>query len=519
MNVVARKPVGVGLRKARTRRPTDPLLEAHLEKLGLISVSAYKLWCRRNGFSMDLDKSDADRQAELELIRKQKDERSHDPRRAEYIKRIAAGDLDGKPVTEFNSRIKKLFAEVRHVASAKVALLRLLLHVERHGNLLSTAVGSKTFGNTQRNQVIAGLSQLALHHRDWIRPPEDWRPANSKPAINFRYLAAHLLAKYHVPPCLNAAWFESDPHEAAIQQQWYKYIGGGQNIRTARALPFRLTKRAAHLFMTESFGYPPPLVMLRWAQIRAINPEIKMSRLWHIHSHERIHARANADFWTSVIHFLLNNPMLEPNYIGAVIDYIHYTKFEPRRVPQPDGSVRMLPPVHPNFSVKGRSMAKLVREVDDWHEQLSGEEYDYLEEWESSGIRAFSLTENNDALKGRIQWSIHELCTSALVQLEGRVMHHCVGSYVKKCTSGEASIWSLRSKKDEEDAEQHHILTIAVDNKKRKVTQPLGKYNLKPQESRTRRQHRKTDSNYRTALNESARILALWRRQENLGFD
>ena len=160
-----------------------------------------------------------------------------------------------------------------------------------------------------------------------------------------------------------------------------------------------------------------------------------------------------------------------------------------------------------------------MRGVDDWHEQLSGEEYDYVEEWEPSSLRAFALTETNEALNARIQWSIQELCTSALLQLEGRMMHHCVGSYVKKCKSGEASIWSLRSRKDEGDdeAEQHHILTIAVDNKKRKVTQALGKFNLRPQASRTSRQQRKTDSNYRAALNESARILALWRRQEGLG--
>jgi len=272
--------------------------------------------------------------------------------------------------------------------------------------------------------------------------------------------------------------------------------------------------------MTMGHVWMSPLSALRWAQIQAINSDMKASLHWEIDSHERIRGRDNADFWTSIIHFLLNNPMLEGNYVGAIIDYIHYTKFERRRVPQPDGSVRMDPPVHPNFAIKGRSIDKLVREVDDWHEQLSGEEYDYVEEWEPSSLRAFALTETNEALNARIEWSIQELCTSALLQLEGRMMHHCVGSYVKKCKSGEASIWSLRSRKDEGDdeTEQHHILTIAVDNKKRKVTQALGKFNLKPQASRTSRQQRKTDSNYRAALNESARILALWRRQEGLGY-
>jgi len=424
------------------------------------------------------------------------------------------------PPARSNVRIRNLFSDVGRTDGGGNALLRLLLHVEKHGNLLTTAIGYKALGQTSRNQVMAGLSQLACHHRDWIRQPEEWHSAGRgarKPAVHFRSLADHLLAKYPVPRCLNAAWFEADPEEAAIQQEWYKHIGRGQNIRTAKCLPFRLTRRAAHLFMTIGYGGQAPLGALRSAQIRAINGDMKPMVYWSIVSHERIRGRDNADFWTSIIHFLLNHPMLETNYIGAIIDYVHYTKFECRRVSQPDGSVRMEPPVHPNFAIKGRSINKLVREADDWHEQLSVEAYDYVEDWEPSSLRTFALTEYNEALRARIRWTIQELCTSALLQLEGRMMHHCVGSYAKECISGKASIWSLRSRRGEEDAEQHHILTIAVDNKRRKVTQALGKYNLKPQASRTRRQQRRTDSNYRIALNESARILALWRQQESLG--
>ncbi|MFP6645094.1 MAG: PcfJ domain-containing protein [Candidatus Latescibacterota bacterium] len=53
------------------------------------------------------------------------------------------------------------------------------------------------------------------------------------------------------------------------------------------------------------------------------------------------------------------------------------------------------------------------------------------------------LTENNDKLDAR-QWTVQELRTSALLQVEGRMMHHCVGSYTRRCINGEVSIWSLR---------------------------------------------------------------------------
>ena len=98
------------------------------------------------------------------------------------------------------------------------------------------------------------------------------------------------------------------------------------------------------------------------------------------------------------------------------------------------------------------------------------------------------------------------------------MLHHCVGSYAKRCIAGENSIWSVRYKTDDEEAEQRHVLTIAVDNKKRKVTQARGKFNLQPHGTVSNKKHRKTDDSYRVALRESARVMALWRREEGLGF-
>jgi len=260
------------------------------------------------------------------------------------------------------------------------------------------------------------------------------------------------------------------------------------------------------------------MMMLRRAQITALCDDIGAGRAWSISADERIMGRDHADFWTGIIHFLLNNPMLERSYIGPLIDYIHHTKFEERRIPQPDGSVRIAPPEHPRFAIKARGISKLVREVDAWHEQLTGEEYDHVQEWEPSGIGGFTLSEDNEKLGARIHWTIQELGNSALLQVEGRVLHHCVGSYAKRCIAGENSIWSVRYKTDDEEAEQRHVLTIAVDNKKRKVTQARGKFNLQPHGTVSNKKHRKTDDSYRVALRESARVMALWRREEGLGF-
>ena len=500
----------------RTEIEAAPI-ENHLEALGLISTSAYKLWCRRNGFSMSLDKTAAGRDEELRVLRQQnrpKDSRAdknHDPQRAELIRRIAMGECEGEWLPEVGYSVRNLFRAVKDVDGGHAALLDLLLHLEAQGSLLLYNAGLKV---TSR-----GLPQLIRHHAEWVREPTDWRALSSKPWQEFRDLASHLLARYQVPQCLNKAWFETNPAEAAVQQEWYKHIGTGQNIRRAANLPFRLTKRAAHDFMTSDSGYDP-LMSLRLSQISALSGESISKRLpWTLAANERLHSRENADFWTSVITFIINNPMMEISYVNALVDYIHHKKFEHRPVPQPDGSTRLAPPEHPLFSVKGRSMAKLVREVDEWHEQLSADVHDTVQEWESSGIGTFELTEDNKKLETRIHWSIHELRSSAQLQVEGRIMHHCVASYAKRCVAGETSVWSLRSLEDDEEAEPRHVLTMAVDNRKRLVGEARGKFNMQPHgKMSSNKQRRRTDSTYRVALRESARILALWRRAEGLGY-
>ena len=55
------------------------------------------------------------------------------------------------------------------------ALLQLLLHVERRGDLLSTARGSARCGRHAGNTLVDGLVALAHHHADWVRPVEAWR--------------------------------------------------------------------------------------------------------------------------------------------------------------------------------------------------------------------------------------------------------------------------------------------------------------------------------------------------------
>jgi hypothetical protein len=507
----------------------DVSIDDHIKTLGLFSISSYKLWCKRNGFPMSLEKTPDQLQVEHEhyhRITEPEDPRiqkNHSPQRADYIRRIAAGDFDGQPLSSGMSSIRKLFEDIADIPAAHAPLLRLLLHVEKYADLLHTKPAFNRLGNSGRNQVFSGLSQLARHHQHWIRPVEEWFPTEigRRQVKQFCELAEYLLVKYEIPRSLHNAWFEPDDKERDIQQGWFIHVATGNNIRTAENLPFTLTKRAAHLFMTHK-GNQPPLKALRDAQIHSIGLGNKQHG-WGMTWNEHISGRENADFWTSIIHFFLNNPMLERGYISPIVDYIHHQKFVPGRIPQPDGSVIEAAPAHPNFSIKSRSINRLVFEVDDWHASLTGEENEQVKEWDSAGYGDFELEEENKDLHCGVRWTVQELCTSALLYVEGRVMHHCVGSYTKKCVEGETSIFSIRAQPipkhpdlDEEPERPTHVLTIAVDTKKKKITQARGKFNLQPEGKISKAKNRKTDGPYQILLKESSRILALWRRQEGL---
>ena len=146
------------------------------------------------------------------------------------------------------------------------------------------------------------------------------------------------------------------------------------------------------------------------------------------------------------------------------------------------GSYQGTPP-HPNFCMKRRSVNKLIREVDNWHQVLKGMQDVVLETWEGSGFNRFEHINYHEEIKRTIRWTVQDLLTSQQLYAAGRIMSHCSGLYVRECASGDRSIWSLRAlglDASEENQILEHVLTIEVANKKRSVVQSRGRHNLKP---------------------------------------
>ncbi|HZZ78315.1 MAG TPA: PcfJ domain-containing protein, partial [Gemmataceae bacterium] len=133
-------------------------------------------------------------------------------------------------------------------------------------------------------------------------------------------------------------------------------------------------------------------------------------------------------------------------------------------------------PPRPDFSLKGRTPASLLKLVREWHGSLGQAKQPHAQ-WCESGIVGFQFIEESGGIM-RV-WTITELLDSHTLVHEGRLMHHCVATYVSSCLHGKSSIWSMEVEKD---GERQKMLTVEVDPAQRVICQARGKRNELPTE-------------------------------------
>ena len=308
---------------------------------------------------------------------------------------------------------------------------------------------------------------------------------------------------------MDIAWFLGGEDAARRQQGWFVHVGTGGNIRKAD-IPLTLTKKMAHLFLQSPADYAI-YEAFRRGQILGLGGGEPLVRAVNA---TRLGASFDREaFWCKVVHFFVNNPMLDPDEVGPIVDYIHNQKYAPREEVV-DGEVVRLPPEQPNFSIKGRSAVKLLRQVEMWHRQLARQNRLPAKVWAPSGFNALDWTETDGYGNARDRWTITELVTAKALSEEGRKMHHCVGSYANNCKNGRTSIWSMQVTTPER--ETHRVMTIAVQNGSRSITQARGKCNARPNGKTPNGRRRDFNKHYERYLRKSRHVLFLWREREGL---
>jgi len=460
---------------------SDPDLLEHIRAIGLGTVEEYVEWCVHHGFSRRTaknwrqrlkEKSFATRAAaDARLAQKNREVRKP----AKVIESIFRGELEERTVTQPHLKaICRACKSSENCRRTQQAFLDLLLHVAQCADLLDPHWVIPQYGQQEGNTFIAGLLALARHSSNWIRQLGDWKPHTHNTRRQFSSLARYLFARWPVPTFMDSVWFKGGSAEATRQQGWFLHLGRGENIRTAD-LPLPYTKRMAHHFMQA----PADLTVdaaLRWGQIHALDGDARLvraiigTRLGTSFEHD--------DFWTSVLHFFVAHPMLDVAHVGPIIDYVHQQRFAMQEVFTAPGVVGKREPPQPHFSMKGRTPASLLRQVESWHWGLANVQQP-LAEWTRSGIEAFEFVEGM-AKGGNLKiWTITELLSTKALVAEGRAMKHCVATYDRSCAHGVCSIWTLEVETSEGKAK---ILTIEVRMDTKLICQVRGKCNALPAE-------------------------------------
>ncbi len=227
-----------------------------------------------------------------------------------------------------------------------------------------------------------------------------------------------------------------------------RHLARGGSPLTAPGLPISLTHRMAHVFAQADRDVAGMTDALRYAQVTALGGDNALfQEIWYALGGDF----SDQTFWESVIRwFVLHAGEARLAECHGVLDYIRHQRREQGE----------------SFTMKGRSVAALVRRVETWHERepyLAGGQYLRWDRWDIPEYQAAPLPNETAALR------IVQLTNSEEMHKESAVMHHCVATYSHQCHSGFTSIWSLRTYSADDRVLDRHA-TIEV-NQHRQIVQ------------------------------------------------
>lgn len=462
-----------------TNAEPDHELINHIHGLGLGSVDEYRNWCDQNGFSKKLKKHWKDRCRERYFVRqaiadnrlKQKQSEKRNINRT--LINICEGRLCESDVTQPHLQrlchfLKYPGTQLKRRVNSKT-LLRLLSHLHQcRAKFFDASPVITDLGDLPGNTFIEALALISVHSHAWLRPLEAWKPSSHSAQRQFASLLRYLFVQYDMPAFFDSIWFMHHSKETARQIDWFLFVGKGQNIRNCE-LPILITKKMAHHFM-----HAPKDVSvnqaLRWGQVLGLGGDERLARA--IFGTRLVENFKNEEFWVTVISWFAAHPMLDQTHVGPIIDYLHAQRFVT--------DLGHETPLQPNLTMKGRSPASLLRQVNAWHRKLANDNTQQLRQWHPSGIQEFEFLEGSQKNNTLKCWTIRELLSSKSLLAEGRQLKHCVASYATSCAQGYCSIWTMELESCEGFKK---LITIEVSKGTNQIRQARGKANRLPNEN------------------------------------
>jgi PcfJ-like protein len=309
---------------------------------------------------------------------------------------------------------------------------------------------------------------------DILRDPWAWRPQmKTRDPARLRLAAArYLFARYPVAEHLEQIWIDCnglEPREITLRKRWYIVAAGGGSLYREGASAW-LSRKEVHAFLNP-LGSPGFDAAICQAIARSYSDDAGIA-LRIAHSRIAQTPRAELGFWREVTRFFCAHPTT----VEAMDDYRDYLADCHRRNPQ--------------FSLKGRTLTSLGRQMHEWHRDLEAiarieaarrraeaaharargqalaSEASGDGSWRGAAIVDWSWSPAAKDRSRREEYLVIQLRTADDLVAETRAMHHCVASYAAKCIAGQASIWSLRRRAA---GNVERLLTIELDRQQRAI--------------------------------------------------
>ncbi|MHC2626744.1 hypothetical protein ACVIW2_008776 [Bradyrhizobium huanghuaihaiense] len=306
---------------------------------------------------------------------------------------------------------------------------------------------------------------------DVVRDAQAWKPRmKTRDAARLRLAAArYLFARYPVAEPLEQIWIDAaglDAAEIALRKRWYVVAAGGGSLHGAGAGAW-LSRKEVHAFLNPlgRLDFEAAIwqaIARSYASDPGVALRIARTRITQT-------PRAEHGFWREAVRFFCAHPTT----VEEMDDLHDYLAACYRR--------------NPAFSLKGRTLTSLGRQMREWHRDLEAvarieaarRRAEALrnrarglaagtvdDAWRGAAIADWSWTLSFKDRSRREEYVVVQLRTAADLVAETRAMRHCVATYAAKCIAGHASIWSLRRRAN---GRTERLLTIELDPRCRAV--------------------------------------------------
>jgi len=313
--------------------------------------------------------------------------------------------------------------------------------------------------------IIARIDQQEIKYPDLLR-------AWFKIWLQYQYPTIYKKEEFKEMAQLRHLPFEKIvqflPTFILVDPEWYNlslllHLGSGQNIR--KLAPYnKLTKKMAHLFINLKLNNNKECRYV-WSFLYVLSPNYLLCKILYEYCFNSGWPRDKFVQLEQIKPLVLKLnewfPSKELDQEEDIRDILsYYTHCQQ---------------VGLDFSVKGRTLASMLRTVSEWHESNYRIRYNHLHKttWEVANYAPWAQTiETTD-------YQIVQLTTTLNLVQEGAYMRHCVATYATTCSSGHTSIWSLRRKNS--SGSWKSLVTIEV-TKARRIVQAKARCNAVPKQ-------------------------------------